>query len=174
MYKQYKKLRENKYNALLIDAFMIVLVLMAFSWWQNKGSLEAAGQPAPDFVLTSLSGETYRLSEYRGRQVLIYFFAPWCHICRASAPNLNDLREARSEEDVMIFMIAQSYESIAAVEEFVADLDLKVPVLIGHEQQMQDYKIKGFPSYYVVNEAGLLASRSIGYSTKLGMRFRTR
>ncbi len=174
MYKQYKKLRENKYNALLIDAIMIVLMLMVFSWWQNKGSLEAAGQVAPDFVLSSLKGETYQLSDYRGRQVLVYFFAPWCHICRASAPNLNDLREARSEEKLMIFMIAQSYESLEAVEEFVADLDLKVPVLIGHEQQMKDYKIKGFPSYYVVNEHGELASRSIGYSTELGMRLRTR
>jgi len=174
MLKTYKKLRKNKFNALLIDAVFIVLVLMAFSWWQNKGSLEAAGQPAPDFVLSSLKGETYQLSDYEGRQVLVYFFAPWCHICRASAPNLNDLREVRREQDVMIFMIAQSYESIAAIEDFVADLDLKVPVLIGHEQQMQDYKIKGFPSYYVINEAGELASRSIGYSTELGMRLRTR
>ncbi|MFV0544252.1 MAG: peroxiredoxin family protein [Marinicella pacifica] len=174
MLKTYKKLRENKYNALLMDAIFIVLVLMAFSWWQNKGSLEAAGQPAPDFTLTSLNGETHRLSDYRGRQVLVYFFAPWCHICRASAPNLNDLRAARSEEELMIFMIAQSYESIAAVEDFVADLNLKVPVLIGHRQQMDDYQIKGFPSYYVVNEDGELAARSIGYSTELGMRLRTR
>lgn len=157
-----------------MDAIIIVLVLMAFSWWQNKGSLAAQGQPAPDFVLSSLNGEIHQLSDYQGRQVLVYFFAPWCHICRASAPNLNDLRAARSEEDVMIFMIAQSYESITAVEDFVSDLDLKVPVLIGQEQQMQDYKIKGFPSYYVVNEAGELASRSIGYSTELGMRLRTR
>lgn len=174
MLKTYKKLRENKYNALLMDAVFIVLVLMAFSWWQNKGTLAAKGQLAPDFTLHSLTGDTYQLSDYRGRQVLVYFFAPWCHICRASAPNLNDLRAARSEQDVMIFMIAQSYESIAAIEEFVSDLDLTVPVLIGHEQQMQDYQIKGFPSYYVVNEAGELASRSIGYSTELGMRLRTR
>ena len=174
MIKFLKKIRENKYNALLMDAVLIVLVLMAFSWWQNKGSLAAAGQPAPDFVLSSLDGETYQLSDYRGQQVLVYFFAPWCHICRASAPNLNDLREARQEDDLMIIMIAQSYESIQAIKEFVADLDLKVPVLIGHEQQMQDYQIKGFPSYYVVNEQGKLASRSIGYSTELGMRFRTR
>ena len=174
MIKFFKKIRENKYNALLMDAVLIVLVLMAFSWWQNKGSLAAAGQPAPDFVLSSLDGETYQLSDYRGQQVLVYFFAPWCHICRASAPNLNDLREARQEDDLMIIMIAQSYESIQSIKEFVADLDLKVPVLIGHEQQMQDYQIKGFPSYYVVNEQGKLASRSIGYSTELGMRFRTR
>ncbi|MCX7545759.1 peroxiredoxin family protein [Marinicella gelatinilytica] len=174
MLKTYKKLRENKYNALLMDAVFIVMVLVAFSWWQNKGTLAAKGQQAPDFNLASLNGDTYQLSDYRGRQVLVYFFAPWCHICRASAPNLNDLRAARSEEDVMIFMIAQSYESIVAVEEFVADLDLAVPVLIGGEQQMLDYKIKGFPSYYVINEQGELASRSIGYSTELGMRLRTR
>lgn len=174
MIKGYKKLRKNKSNALLMDTVFIVLVLMAFSWWQNRGTLAAEGQMAPNFQLQSLSGEVYNLDDFRGRQVLVYFFAPWCHICRASAPNINDLRAARSEDDLMIFMIAQSYESLTAIEEFVADLDLQVPVLIGNEQQMQDYKIKGFPSYYVINEAGELASRSMGYSTELGMRFRTR
>ncbi len=157
-----------------MDAIFIVSVLMVFSWWQNRGTLAAEGQMAPNFQLQSLSGEVYNLADYKGRQVLVYFFAPWCHICRASAPNLNDLRAARDEDELMIFMIAQSYESVAAIEEFVEDLNLQVPVLIGDDVQMEDYKIKGFPSYYVINEAGELASRSIGYSTELGMRFRTR
>src|SRR5690554_5981855 len=73
MLKTYKKLRKNKYNALLMDAVFIVLVLMAFSWWQNKGTLAAKGQLAPDFTFHSLTGDTYQLSDYRGRQVLVYF-----------------------------------------------------------------------------------------------------
>lgn len=173
MFSKIKKLRKNKYNAILIDAVIIFLLLMAFSWWQNRGSLAAAGQTAPDFKLTALDGKVHQLSQYRGREVLVYFFAPWCSVCRLSADNLNDLRAAREEGELKILMMALSYESREEVEEFVVDLDLTVPVLLGNDQQMQDYQIVGFPTYYVIDEAGKLTSKSMGYSTELGMRVRT-
>lgn len=173
MFSKIKKLRKNKYNAILIDAVIIFLLLMAFSWWQNRGSLAAAGQTAPDFKLTALDGKVHQLSQYRGREVLVYFFAPWCSVCRLSADNLNDLRAAREEGELKILMMALSYESREEVEEFAADLDLTVPVLLGNDQQMQDYQIVGFPTYYVIDEAGKLTSKSMGYSTELGMRVRT-
>ena len=158
---------------MLMDAGLIFLVLMAFSWWQNRGTLAADNQPAPDFKLQSLDGATYQLSDYKGKEVLVYFFAPWCSICRLSADNLNDLRADRAEDELLILMVALSYEGRKEVEEFVSDLELTVPVLLGSEQQMADYQITGFPTYYVINETGKLASRSMGYSTELGMRVRT-
>lgn len=173
MLKTIKKWRNDKYSALLMDVTVLVLVMVAISWWQNRGSLAAKGQDAPDFVLPSLANKTYQLSEYRGKEVLVYFFAPWCSICRLSADNLNDLREARSEDDLMIMMVALSYENVAEVEAFVEDLDLQVPILLGNEQQTQDYQIVGFPTYYVIDQQGKLQSRSMGYSTELGMRVRT-
>ncbi len=156
-----------------MDAVIIFMLLMLFSWWQNRGSLVASGQPAPEFKLTALDGSVHQLSEYQGREVLVYFFAPWCTVCRLSADNLNDLRAVRGEDELVILMMALSYERRAAVESFVADLALTVPVLLGNEQQMQDYQIVGFPTYYVINEAGKLVSKSMGYSTELGMRLRT-
>ncbi len=173
MLKNIKKWRENKYNAWLMDAVLLTAFIVLLSWWQGRGTLKAAGQPAPDFQLTALDGSKHQLSSYQGRQVLLYFFAPWCGICRLSADNLNDLRAARSEQDLQIMMVALSYDDVAEVEAFVTDLDLQVPVLLGQAKQLADYQIQGFPTYYVVDEAGLLDSRSIGYSTELGMRLRT-
>ncbi|MCX7555044.1 TlpA disulfide reductase family protein [Marinicella sp. S1101] len=173
MLKKIKSLRKNKYNAILMDAVLIFLLLLAFSWWQNRGSLAAAGQTAPDFRLIALDGTSHQLSDYQGRAVLVYFFAPWCTVCRLSADNLNDLRATRTEDELIVLMVALSYENRAEVETFVADLDLTVPVLLGNEAQMQAYRIVGFPTYYVIDEAGKLASKSMGYSTELGMRVRT-
>ncbi len=169
----FKKWRNNKTISLITDVVFIVLFMSALSWWLNRGSLAAAGQPAPQFELVTLKGDLVSLDGLQGKAVLLYFFAPWCSICRLSADNLNDLRAARDEEELAIFMMALSYESRAEVESFVADLDLQVPVLLGTEQQMQDYKIQGFPTYYVIDQGGKLASKSMGYSTELGMRVRT-
>lgn len=173
MIKTIKRLRKDKYNALLMDVVLFVVILVSLSWWQNRGTLEAKGQVAPDFTLTALDQQRYQLSQYRGQQVLVYFFAPWCSICRLSADNLNELRESRSSDELMIMMVALSYEQVSEVEAFVHDLELQVPVLLGSEQQMHDYQIMGFPTYYVIDEAGRLDSRSMGYSTELGMRVRT-
>ena len=173
MIKKIKNIRKNKYNAMLMDALLIFMVLMAFSWWQNRGSLAANNQAATDFKLMALDGTTYQLSGFQGQKVLVYFFAPWCSICRLSAENLNDLRAARSDDELLILMVALAYDNRAEVETFVSDLDLQVPVLLGSDQLMRDYQIVGFPTYYVIDETGKLASRSIGYSTELGMRVRT-
>lgn len=171
--KKIKKWRQNKYNALLMDVILIVAVMLSISWWQNRGTMAAEGQLAPAFELMALDGSSHRLDNHQGKQLLLYFFAPWCSVCKLSADNLNDLRAARSEEGLMIMMMALSYENKAEVEQFVVDLDIQVPVLLGTDKQMSDYQIQGFPTYYVIDENGRLSSKSMGYSTELGMRFRT-
>ncbi|TDR16876.1 TlpA family protein disulfide reductase [Marinicella litoralis] len=168
-----KKWRKNKYLALLMDVLLIVAVMLAISWWQNKDTLAAQGQPAPVFDLLALDGTSHQLEDYQGKQVLLYFFAPWCSICKLSADNLNDLRAARSEDEWVILMMALSYGNRIEVTQFVADLDLQVPVLLGTAQQMVDYQIQGFPTYYVIDETGHLAAKSMGYSTEIGLRLRT-
>jgi len=165
--------RQHPRISLLVDVVMLVTLMMLVSWWLNRGTLAADGQAAPDFQLPVLNGATLTLSEFQGREVLVYFFAPWCSICQLSADNLNDLRAVREESDLAILMVALSYQNRQEVVDFVADLDLQVPVLFGTEQQMIDYQIQGFPTYYVVDEAGRLQTKSLGYSTEWGMRFRT-
>ncbi len=173
MLKKIKKWRKDKYNSWLMDAILLLMFIILLTWWQGRDALAAAGQPAPGFELTALEGGVHDLKRYQGKQVLLYFFAPWCSICRLSADNLNDLRESRSEEDLVILMMALSYDDVSEVREFVTDLDLGVPVLLGTAQQSEDYQIMGFPTYYVLDQDGRLASRSIGYSTEIGMRLRT-
>jgi peroxiredoxin len=170
--KTIKQWRKNKYNAWLMDACVVAILLLAFSWYQTRGTLKADGQPAPDFTLQDLQGQTHQLRAYQGKQVLLYFFAPWCTVCRFSADNLNDLRAARGDDWVILSM-AVSYDEVSEVEAFVAELDLQVPVLLGGNQQMDDYQLQAFPTYYVLDEQGQLMRRSVGYSTELGMRVRT-
>jgi len=171
--KTVKYVKAHKWASILFEATIIVLVLLIFSWFQNRGTLAADGKIAPDFVLQSVDGETIQLSSLRGKKVLIYFFAPWCNICHMSGGNLNDLREARTEDELVVLVVGLSWESKEEIKQFKDDLKLTMPVLIGNNQQMIDYKIKGFPTYFVIDEEGKVTHRSVGYSTELGMRLRT-
>ena len=175
--KNFKKIvkyvKGHKWASILFEASIIVLVLVAFSWYQNRGTLAADGKMAPDFTLKSLDGKSYQLSELKGKKVLIYFFAPWCSICHLSGGNLNDLRAARSDDELEILVVGLSYEFPAEIQDFANELQLTMPVLYGNDQQIQDYKIKGFPTYFVVDEEGKVIHRSVGYSTEIGMRLRT-
>ena len=173
----YKKIvtyvKTHKWASILFEASIIILILLAFSWFQNRGTLAADGEMAPDFQLTSITGEVVTLSELKGKKVLIYFFAPWCGICHMSGGNLNVLRKARSDDELVILVVGLSWEYAAEIQDFANDLELTMPVLYGNNQQMLDYKIKGFPTYFVIDEEGKVTHRSVGYSTELGMRLRT-
>lgn len=171
--KVIKYVKDHKWLSILIEATVIVLVLLLFSWFQNRGTLAADGAMAPDFTLKTITGETVQLSELKGKKVLIYFFAPWCSICHMSGGNLNALRKARNEDDLEILVVGLSYEFNGEIQDFSNELQLTMPVLYGEEQQMIDYKIKGFPTYFVIDEEGKVQYRSVGYSTELGMRLRT-
>lgn len=171
--KLVKYIKKHKWASILFEVAIVVLVLLLFSWYQNRGTLAADGKMAPDFTLKSIDGETYQLSQLKGKKVLIYFFAPWCSICHMSGGNLNDLRAAREDDELEILVVGLSYEFEGEIQDFANELQLTMPVLYGTDQQMQDYKIKGFPTYFVIDEEGKVIHRSVGYSTEIGMRFRT-
>ena len=171
--KLVKFVKNHKWATILFEASIIVLVLILFSWFQNRGTLAADNTMAPDFTLQSLTGETIQLSELKGKKVLIYFFAPWCSICHMSGGNLNALRKARTKDELEILVIGLSYEFEGEIQDFANELELNMPVLYGEERLMEDYKIKGFPTYFVIDEKGRVIHRSVGYSTELGMRLRT-
>jgi peroxiredoxin len=174
IFKELKKsFIKHKWVALFLEAAIIVLVLSCFSWYQNRGTLAADGAMAPDFNLQSIEGNTVQLSQLKGKKVLVYFFAPWCSICHLSGDNLNDLRQARTDEELEILVVGLSWEKTEELNKFANDLELTMPVLIGNNQQMLDYKIKGFPTYFVIDEEGRVTHRSVGYSTELGLRLRT-
>ena len=166
--------KSHRWASLFFEALLLIAVMLAISWWQNRGEMPGENGMAPDFTLQSLDGGSYRLSDYRGKKVVLYFFAPWCSVCHLSAPNLKALRASRSPDDLQIFLVGLSYNNIGELKKFAEDLQLEgIPVLIGNEQMMQDYRIKAFPTYFVIDENGRISSRSIGYSTELGLRLRT-
>jgi len=170
----WQRLRKNYWLSLLFDAVLIMLVFIAISSWQARDLLpQDSSQPAPGFSLPDREGNIINLSDYRGQRVVVYFFAPWCRICALSIHNLVDVA-AQRDPDLVILALGVDFQQVDEIWEFADKHDLQMPVLLGSHQQMRDWQIKAFPTYYVLNETGQVISRSIGYSTEAGIRWRSR
>ncbi|MEH6824366.1 MAG: redoxin family protein [Motiliproteus sp.] len=145
------------------------ILWLGISAWQQKDLLQDA-IAAPAFSLISLAGETVRLGDIQAERTLLYFFAPWCSICKLSIGNLNELN---ADKSLAVVAVALSYQSPAEITEFVGDQALDVPVLLGTQQTLTEYKIEMFPTYYVLDANKRVISKSVGYSTELGMKLRS-
>lgn len=155
--------------------FFTLLLAVATFWFGSSyqaRSLLDNGEVAPAFMAITSEGELFRSAELEGQQTLLYFFAPWCGICRLSMPNLKFLQADNA--GLAVYAIALQYDSAEQVEDFIADLDLQVPVLLGNQQLAQDFQIKAFPTYYVIDPQGQVKARTLGYSTALGLWLRSR
>lgn len=152
-----------------------VLIFMAVSYWQERNMLDSKSD-IPVLSAVALDGKTYQIptiSSKAGKKTLLYFFAPWCNICHLSIGNLNILRGQIDESELDIIIVALDWQSKEEIESFIEEHELNFPVLLGTAQWQEQYKIQGFPSYYVVDQEGKVLSHSMGYSSSIGMLRRT-
>lgn len=155
----------------MLSIVLALAIFFGLSWYKERPLL-ASGAPAPAFIAIAADGALFRSAELEGKQTLLYFFAPWCGICRLSMPNLKYLQA--DNDGLAVYAIALQYDSAEQVADFVAGLDLQVPVLLGNQQLAVDYQIQAFPTYYVLDAQGQVTAKSLGYSTALGLWLRSR
>ena len=164
--------RLAKLRSLLLNIGIVVVVFSVASAFQSRNMLDADGEAAPPLRGVTLDGEVYGLAGVSGRPALIYFFAPWCKICAASADNLVRLRRWRDEEDLEIVAVALDWQTAEEVREYVERHELNVKVVLGSREVTRDWQIQAYPSYYVLDERHRVLRRDIGYSTQLGLWLR--
>lgn len=165
--------RPRKYLALLANALFMIIVFVGVSTFQARNMLSTNRQSAPQLQVTTLQGAPYDLADAASRPVLMYFFAPWCHFCAASADNVVRLRRLRSEEELEIVMVALDWRDHAELHEYSKRHKLNVPVLLGDAKVAHDWKVYAFPTYYVLDSEHRVVKRDIGYSTQLGLWWRS-
>lgn len=164
----WKALRANFWAALVFDVVVILGVMIAVNAWQSRDL--PLGEQAPTTVLTTLAGEPEINAIPEGSAGVVYFFAPWCGICRHSIGNLDSL--VKDGSIAWASAVALDYENREEVEDFIQETKVSLPTLMGKTQTASDWGIRGFPTYFVIDKDGNISSRSVGYSTSLGLRAR--
>jgi len=119
------------------------------------------GKPAPDFTLTDLAGKEHKLSDYKGKNVLIIFWATWCGPCRMEIPHLIELRKTVSEDDLA--MLAISNESPALVRTFVEQAKMNYTILMDQGSLPGPYNtISAIPSGFFIDRQGKIKLATTG------------
>ena len=115
-------------------------------------------------------GESVSLNSH-GKNTIIYFFAPWCQVCHVSISNLQTLYEKNSQIDVIA--VALDFNDKDEVMKFTQQHQLTFPIALGNEEIKNAFLISAYPSYYVLNEENSVISKSLGYSSELGLYLRS-
>ena len=165
-------LDRRKFGSWLLNAAFFVIVFVAVSAFQSRNMLATDDAAAPALQGVTLEGEPYSLAASAARPALVYFFAPWCRICAASADNLVRLRRWRSPDEIEVVAVALDWRDAAEVREYAERHGLNVNVVLADAEVGRQWRIQAYPSYYVLDSEHRIVRRDIGYSSQLGMWLR--
>ena len=143
------------------------LLATLFMTASAAGPAEFIGKPAPDFTLPDLAGQAIRLSDFKGRIVLLDFWATWCGPCRREAPDLIELQKKFAHKGFSVIGIAWDEEGRAVVEPYARRLGINYPVMVGTPQVSQAYGgIQALPMVYLIGRDGKVRATFEGAQDK--------
>ncbi len=124
---------------------------------------EVARHDAPDFVSENLRGGNTGLADYKGKVVLLNFWATWCMPCRAEMPGMETLWQRYKDQGFVIAAVSVDEGSRGRIETFSKILDLSFPILLDPESKVSDlYKVSDMPTSFLIDRNGKVISRIVG------------
>jgi peroxiredoxin len=155
-----------KKNALIIVIAVLAVVGALFLFGQNGGQrvrIVQVGDRAPEFQLPSLDGRTVNLSSYRGKVVMVHFWATWCPPCVEEIPTLERLYRVYFGRDLEILAVSVDEGGAGAVGQFMQKNRFALPVLLNSDQSVsRAYGTFKFPETYLVDREGVVRRKIIG------------
>ena len=129
------------------------------------------GSKVPNFTLTDLSGKNVSLSDYKGKVVVLNFWASWCPPCKAEMPEFNEMdREFKKSGDTVLLAINMTdgrRETKKKVETFISEQKYKMRVLLDSEGKASNlFDIRYLPTTYVIDAEGTVTGQIVGGTTK--------
>lgn len=177
-----KPLIDPRYKNLIYTVLGIVIIAVFFII-NNSQSEPAQGpyppyydasakvkQPrtAPEFVLTSTDGKKLKLSDYKGKVVILDFWATWCPPCRKGIPDLVDLKKQYKSKEFEIIGIALDQEDTKAdIIPFIKSYGINYPVVYFDMKVIQAYgNIQNIPTSFVIDKEGRIVASYVGLVNK--------
>ncbi|OIJ18491.1 hypothetical protein BKP45_13060 [Anaerobacillus alkalidiazotrophicus] len=171
-----------KKNLIYLAIFSFIFLFLAFSYERSDSVLKRLdletitskqqgvykGNIAEDFQLLNSVGEKVSLSDFRGKKVIINFFATWCSPCQEEMPTLVQLDKKIDDEKLVLLGINVTKEerNVDDVRRFLNHFEVKYEVLFdGDGKVMKDYQLIGIPTTIFIDENGKIVERLNGIVT---------
>ena len=136
--------------------FFVLLVMIAF----NVNAQD-------NFTLTDVTGKKHQLSEYKGRWLIVNYWATWCPPCLEEIPDFVHLYDARKDKDLMVLGVAMQYQNAEEVTDFADDLLISYPVILGDAPETVHVgKVDVLPTTFIFNPQGKLVKSKRGLITR--------
>lgn len=122
---------------------------------------------ASDFVLTTLEGDTIRLSDYRGKVVIIDIWDTWCPPCRKGIPEFIEMFNTYRKKGFVVLGLALGQRGIDKVRSFAVEYKMDYPVAVLDQKVLDDYgPIRGIPTAFLIDREGRIVKKYVGYRPK--------
>jgi len=156
----------DKITKLAVLAIAILGLIAIIVTACSGPSVARVGQPAPDFKLKNLEGESVSLSDFRGNTVLLNFWSTQCGPCVYELPDLQEIYDEWSDKRLMLLAI-NTGQSASTVNNFMEEYNLSLPVLLDTELKIfQMYNIPALPTTYFIDKEGIIKEKTIGFLHK--------
>jgi len=154
-------------------ASVLGLVLCATACSSSKPAesprLRPAGKrpAAPDFALKDVHGQTVRLSDFKGKVVLLNFWATWCAPCKVEIPWFMDFEQKYKDRGLVVLGVSMDEEGWEVVKPFLDRMKINYRVVIGNDEVSQSYGgVDALPTTLLVDRNGMIASKHEGLAPK--------
>ena len=163
-----------KRNAFVFAVLAIaILGMLTFGKWvdrqRQKRNLvgDVRGIQAPDFELVSLDGRKVKLSDFRGKAVVLNFWATWCAPCKIEMPWFVDLQKQYGSDGLAILGVAMDDSEPQKIAQFASEMGVNYPVLLGTNKVSEQYgDVEYLPTTFYINRQGKIVGKVAGLISK--------
>lgn len=153
-------------KTIILIALLICGAFLVFAMTETGGDRPSAGvvagKQAPDFALQDLQGKTWKLSDLKGKVVLLHFWATWCTTCEQENPTLQRLLESERENPQLVVLSVLVKDDAAKAKAYMAQRGFDFPVLADDRKTSQQYGLTGVPETFLIDKSGTIRDKIIG------------
>ncbi len=156
----------HKLTLLIVAVALLSLLISGCTVPSKSGSKDS--KSGKDFTLKDLDGNDVKLADYRGKVVVLDFWATWCGPCKKEIPTFKQLQENYGEHpNFALITIVNDSGSVDEIREFIDEYSLNYTVILGERQIIEDFAIVGFPTTLVLNKDGGVEKTILGSQRNL-------
>jgi peroxiredoxin len=159
-------IKEIPVSKTVLGVGVCLALACALSWTGcSRKVRKSSGKAAPEFTLKDASGQTVHLSDYRGKVVLLDFWATWCGPCKIEIPWFMDFEKQFKNQGFAVVGISMDEDGWTAIKPYVQNMKMNYRVLLGNDEVSTAYGgLDSLPTTLLIDRQGGIASVHVGVS----------